>query len=65
MFVYYVSKDRGMCGRGLFVLVVWLNVGCLRWGVCIDAGVLKMFVHRWSFDRLFRGRCVDGVVCVC
>ena len=65
IFGYCVSKDIGLCGRGLLVLVVWLNVGCFRWCVCIDAGVLKMSVYRWSYDRLFRGHCVDGVVCVC
>ena len=39
-FFYYVSKDRGLCGRGLFVPFVWLSVGCVRWGVCMGACVL-------------------------
>ena len=64
IFVYYVSKCVGMRGRGLFVLVVWLNAGCVRLSVCIDAGVLKMAAHRGSYAGLRRGHCVYGVICV-
>ena len=63
--MYYVSKCIGLCGRGLFVLVVWLSVGCVRLNVCIDAGVLRMAAHRGSYGGLRRGHWVDCVICVC
>ncbi len=64
-FVYYVSKCIGMCGRGMFVLVVCLGVGCVRLSVCIDAGVLEIATHRGSYGGLRKSHCIDGVICVC
>ena len=51
------------CGRGLFGLVGWLNVRCVRLSVCIDACVLKLTAHGGSYSGL-RKDCVDGVICV-
>ena len=43
----------------------WLNVGCVRWCVCVCAGVIGVSVYRRPCNGLFRGRCVNGVICVC
>ena len=60
-----VSKDRGLCGRGLFVPLVWLGVECVRLSVCSGADVLDIVAHRGSYDRLFMISCAVGVVCMC
>ena len=64
-FICIVSKDRGMCGRGLFVPLVWMGVGCVRLSVCNDVDVLEMVAHRGSYDGLFMISCAVGVVCIC
>ncbi len=51
--------------EGTFCAFVWLNVGCVRCSVCIGAGVFGISVHSRPCDGLFRGRCANGVICVC
>ncbi len=41
----YISKDRGLCGRGLCVPFVWLDVGYVQF-VCIDGGGFLMAAQR-------------------
>ena len=36
------SKDRGLCGRDLCMLFVWMCGVCLWLGVCFDACVVIM-----------------------
>ena len=43
----------------------WLNVECVRWSVCTGAVVYGISVHRRPRVGLFKGRCVNGVMCVC
>ena len=64
-FTYIVSKDRGMCGWGLFVPLVWLGVECERLTVCSGADVLEMVAHRGSYVGLFKISCAVGVACMC
>ena len=43
---------------------VQLNVECVWWSVCMGAGLFGISVYRWPRVGLFRGRCVNGVMCV-
>jgi len=61
---YYISKGGGLCGKGVCVQHAWLGVGCVRFRVCIDAGVLVV-AQRGLWDGLCKGRCMASVLCLC
>ena len=46
-FGYITSKDRGLCGRDLCMLFIWLCGVRLWLGVCFDACVVIMVAQRW------------------
>ena len=48
LFGYSTSKDKGQCGRDLFMLFIWLGGVCFCLSVCFDASVVIMVAQRWS-----------------
>ena len=57
MFGYSTSKDRGLCGSGLCVALIWPGVVCLWLGVCSSAGVVVMagYVALFYYDHAVMG----------
>ena len=60
MFVNYVSRHRGVGGRGP-MLSVWLDVGCSQGCVSIGVCVIEIYVYG-AYGMVFWGCSVGSVV---
>jgi hypothetical protein len=46
-FGFITSKDRGLCGRVLCMLFIWLGGVCLWLGVGYSVAVVFLVAQRW------------------
>ena len=61
-FGFMTSKDRGLCGRVLCMMFMWLDGVCLWLGVGCSIVVVFLVAQRWHLGRMLWGLYVVCVV---